>query len=89
MIDEVAEHFKTANKIVERAQRGLPHDRWMIGNKEMEAFVKAYADLLDACNEMHKDMIRKGFESMSTRKIKKEGPRTAPFSFREDNLCAR
>jgi len=68
MIDEIAEHFKIANKIVERAQRGLPKDRWMIGDKEMEAFVKAYIDLLDACNEMHKDMIRKGFESMSTEK---------------------
>jgi|TARA_A100001015_G_C14728245_1_gene608766 hypothetical protein len=68
MIDEIAEHFKTANKIVERAQRGLPHDRWMIGNSEMEAFVKAYTDLFDACNEMNKELIRKGFESMSTEK---------------------
>jgi len=64
---DIEEHFKVANKIVERAKRGLPHDRWMVGNKEMEAIVKAYTDLLDACTNMHKELVRKGLDSMKIR----------------------
>ena len=63
---ELPEYFKTANKIIERAHRGLPHDRWMIGNKEMEHFLKAYMELLDVCHAMNKDMIQRGIDSMST-----------------------
>ena len=63
---ELPEYFKTANKIIERAHRGLPHDRWMIGNKEMEHFLKAYMQLLDVCHTMNKDIIQRGIDSMST-----------------------
>jgi hypothetical protein len=38
----------------------------MIGNKEMEHFVKAYMDLLDICNKMNTDIIQRGTDSMST-----------------------
>lgn len=65
-MNEIPNYFETANKIIERAHRGLPHDRWMIGNKEMEDFIKAYSALLDACNNMHKDLIKKGFDAMAT-----------------------
>ena len=65
-MDEIPNYFETANKIIERARRGLPHDRWMIGNKEMEDFIKAYSALLYACNNMHKDLINKGFDAMAT-----------------------
>ena len=63
---ELPEYFNTANKIIERAHRRLPHDRWMIGNKEMEHFLKAYMDLLDICNKMNTDIIQRGTDSMST-----------------------
>jgi len=62
---EIPNYFKIAEKIIERAQRGLPQDRWMRGDHEMKAFVKAYIELVDACATMHKEMIRRGAESMS------------------------
>ena len=62
---EIPNYFEIAQKIIERAQRGLPQDRWMRGDDEMEAFVKAYMGLVDACATMHKEMIRRGVESMS------------------------
>jgi len=58
------EHFKIADKICERARRGLPQDRWMRGDQEMFAMVKAYMDLVDTMKSMHDDMINKGLESM-------------------------
>ena len=58
------EHFKIADKICERARRGIPQDRWMRGDQEMFAMVKAYMDLVDAMKSMHDDMINKGLESM-------------------------
>ena len=62
---EIPNYFKIAEKIIERAQRGLPQDRWMRGDHEMKAFVKAYIELVDTCAEMHKEIIKRGAESMS------------------------
>jgi len=62
---ESFDHFKIADKICERARRGLPSDRWMIGDKEMYAMVKAYMDLIDAMKNIHDDMVQKGLDSMS------------------------
>ena len=59
------EHFKIADKICERALRGLPQDRWMRGNHEMYAMVKAYMDLTSMMQNMHNDMIQKGLDSMN------------------------
>jgi len=58
------EHFKIADKICERAKRGLPQDRWMRGNHETYAMVKAYMDLTALMQKMHNDMIQKGLDSM-------------------------
>jgi hypothetical protein len=58
------EHFKIADKICERARRGLPQDRWMRGNHEMYAMVKAYMDLTSMMQNMHNDMIQKGLDAM-------------------------
>ena len=58
------EHFKIADKICERARRGLPQDRWMRGDQEMFAMVKAYMDLVSAMKSMHDDMINKCLESI-------------------------
>lgn len=58
------EHFKIADKICERARRGLPQDRWMRGNHEMYAMVKAYMDMVDMVKNMHDDMIQKGLDAM-------------------------
>ena len=63
-MSDLPEHFAIANKIVNRAERGLPQDRWMRGDQEMFAMVKAYMDLVDAMKSMHDDMINKGLESM-------------------------
>ena len=62
---EIPNYFKIAEKIIERAQRGIPQDRWMRGDHEMKAFVKAYIELVDTCAEMHKEIIKRGVESMS------------------------
>lgn len=58
------EHFKIADKICERARRGLPQDRWMRGNHEMYAMVKAYMDMTNMMQKMHNDMIQKGLDAM-------------------------
>ena len=58
------EHFKIADKICERARRGIPQDRWMRGNHEMYAMVKAYMDMVSMMKNMHDDMIQKGLDSM-------------------------
>lgn len=62
---ELPNYFKIAEKIIERAQRGIPQDRWMRGDHEMKAFVKAYIEIVDTCAEMHKEIIKRGVESMS------------------------
>ena len=58
------EHFKIADKICERAKRGLPQDRWMRGNHEMFAMVKAYMDMTNMVINMHDEMIQKGLDAM-------------------------
>ncbi len=58
------EHFKIADKICERAKRGLPQDRWMRGNHEMHAMVKAYMDMTNMMKNMHDEMIQKGLDAM-------------------------
>ncbi len=63
-LSELPEHFTIANKIVDRARRGLPQDRWMRGDHEMEALVKAYIELQNACINMHQDMIQRGSDAM-------------------------
>lgn len=63
-MSELPDHFVIANKIVNRAERGLPQDRWMRGDHEMTALVKAYIELQNACINMHADMIQKGSDAM-------------------------
>ena len=64
IMSELPEYFERANRIVERAERGLPQDRWFIGDQDAEAIVKAYIALLNACTNMHKDIIESGSTSM-------------------------
>lgn len=59
---DFSERFRAADKVVERAHRGLPHDRWFVGEKDMDNFVLAYsilvkltAELADALQEATKD----------------------------------
>ena len=63
-MNELPEYFAIAAKIVERAERGLPQDRWMRGDHEMEALVRAYVTLLRTCESMHADMIQRGSDAM-------------------------
>ena len=63
-MSDLPEYFVIANKIVERAERGLPQDRWMRGDKEQEALVRAYIALLNTCSNMHADMIQRGSDAM-------------------------
>ena len=63
-MNELPEYFAIAAKIVERAERGLPQDRWMRGDHEMEALVRAYVALLKTCESMHSDMIQRGSDAM-------------------------
>lgn len=63
-MSELPDHFVIANKIVNRAKRGLPQDRWMRGDHEMTALIKAYIELQNACINMHNDMIQKGSDAM-------------------------
>jgi hypothetical protein len=63
-MSDLPEHFAIANKVVERAKRGLPQDRWMRGDHEMLALVKAYIELQNACINMHKDIIQRGSDAM-------------------------
>lgn len=63
-MSELPEYFAIAAKIVERAERGLPQDRWMRGDHEMEALVRAYVALLNTCSNMHADMIQRGSDAM-------------------------
>ena len=63
-MSDLPEHFTIANKIVSRARRGLLQDRWMRGDHEMEALVKAYIELQNACINMHQDIIQRGSDAM-------------------------
>lgn len=63
-MSEIAEHFIIANIVINRARRGLPQDRWMRGDHEMEALVRAYIDLQNACINMHQDMVKRGSDAM-------------------------
>ena len=65
-MSELPEYFAIAAKIVERAERGLPQDRWMRGDHEMEALVRAYIALHEErrCSRMHNDMIQRGSDAM-------------------------
>ena len=56
--------FAIAAKVVDRAERGIPQDRWIRGDHEMEAFVKCYINLVDAVGFLKKEIRRKGSESM-------------------------
>ena len=40
-MSELDPNVAIAEKIVNRAERGLPQDRWMRGDHEMEALVRA------------------------------------------------
>ena len=57
--------FAIAAKVVDRAERGIPQDRWIRGDHEMEAFVKCYINLVDAVSFLKEEIRRKGSESMS------------------------
>lgn len=63
-MSDLPEYFIIANKIVERAERGLPQDRWMRGDSEQEALVRAYIALQKACINMHNDIIQRGTDAM-------------------------
>ena len=63
-MNDIPEYFAIAAKIIDRAERGLPQDRWMRGDHEMEALVRAYIALLNTCSNMHADMIQRGTDAM-------------------------
>ena len=62
---QLIKEFAIAAKIVDRAEKGLPQDRWIRGDHEMEAFVKCYINLVDAVGFLKNEIKRKGSESMS------------------------
>ena len=63
-MSDLPDYFAIAAKIIERAERGLPQDRWMRGDHEMEALVRAYISLLNTCSNMHHNMIQRGTDAM-------------------------
>ena len=63
-MNDVPEYFAIAAKIIERAERGLPQDRWMRGDHELEALVRAYIALLRTWETMHADMRQRGTDAM-------------------------
>jgi len=63
-MNDLPDYFAIAAKIIERAERGLPQDRWMRGDHEVEALVRAYIALLNTCSNMHHDMIQRGTDAM-------------------------
>ena len=67
MVDEgqLILEFAMAAKIVDRAESGIPQDRWIRGDHEMEAFVKCYINLAAAVEFLKKELRNKGSESMS------------------------
>jgi len=63
-MNDLPDYFAIAAKIIERAERGLPQDRWMRGDHEMEALVRAYIALLNTCSNMHADLIQRRSDAM-------------------------
>lgn len=63
-MNELDESILIAERVVQRAERGLPQDRWMRGDKEMEAVVRAYIMTKNALIDLHKDMIQRGSDAM-------------------------
>ena len=61
---ELDESILIAERVVQRAERGLPQDRWMRGDKEMEAVVRAYIMTKNALFDLHKEMIQRGSDAM-------------------------
>ena len=61
---ELDESILIAERVVQRAERGLPQDRWMRGDKEMEAVVRAYIMTKNALIDLHKEMIQRGSDAM-------------------------
>ena len=59
------EHFKIADKVCQRAKRGLPQDRWMRGDVEMYSMVKAYLEMQDALSDVYEILHKKGLDSMA------------------------
>ena len=78
LTNEEMGHFKIADKVCERAKRGLPPDRWMIGNHEMKAMIKAYMDMTQIVQNLHNEIVQRGLESMSMSKPKKGADESAP-----------
>lgn len=62
---QLIKEFAIAAKIVDRAEKGLPQDRWIRGDHEMVAFVKCYINLVDAVGFLKNEIKRKGSESMA------------------------
>lgn len=63
-MSELDPNVTIAEKIVNRAERGLPQDRWMRGDHEMEALVRAYIIMKNSLIAMHQDMIQRGSDAM-------------------------
>ena len=63
-MNELDESILIAERVVQRAERGLPQDRWMRGDKEMEAVVRAYIMTKNALFDLHKEMIQRGSDAM-------------------------
>ena len=63
-MSEIDPNVTIAEKIVNRAERGLPQDRWMRGDHEMEALVRAYIIMKNSLFAMHNDMIQRGSDAM-------------------------
>lgn len=61
---ELDESILIAERVVQRAERGLPQDRWMRGDKEMEAVVRAYIMTKNALFDLHKEMVQRGSDAM-------------------------
>jgi len=72
------EHFKIAEKICDRARRGIPQDRWMRGDLEMFSMVKAYMDLMTVVENMHSDIVQRGLDSMDIGEPRKGADESAP-----------
>ena len=63
--DDIQEAFTAADNVVDRARRGLPHDRWFVGTPDMENFVRAYVVLTNITADLTAEIQRRGAESMA------------------------
>ena len=61
---ELDEDIVIAEKIVNRAERGLPQDRWMRGDAEQLSLVRAYTMTKNALFQLHQEMIKRGSDAM-------------------------